>query len=45
MELLINNPNFYTHPCEHTIMNLVHYFGVTQHVGIAFKVGFSFQEI
>ncbi len=44
MELLINNPNLYTHLCYHTILKLVNYFGVTQHTGITFKVRSSFKE-
>jgi hypothetical protein len=44
MELLINNPNLYTHFCQHINLKLINYFGVTQNVGITFRVGSSFKE-
>jgi hypothetical protein len=44
MELLINNPNLYTHLCVHINLKLTNYFGVTQNVGITFRVGSSFKE-
>ncbi len=44
MELLINNPNLYTHLCVHINFKLTNYFGVTQNVGITFRVGSSFKE-
>ncbi len=40
MELLNNNPNLYTHLCQHIILKLTNYFGVTLNSSIAYRVGY-----